>query len=352
MVQTGLVAELIGRPLLVNVTSPVSWARDHVGSARERARAEAATRLGVDVVEVRSDFRTAWDLGFSARDGCSLGVHELSDLLLYHGAMAAVAAATGSSHSFMASEADIQYNGARDGKVILHPEFLSSAVTQTALDALLRRFGLGKSSLTYPLHMPYVQRLLLGRYRELADLQFSCWQAPEGSQACSACLKCVQIALVTLAERLSPRTVGIEPVRVLRALGDWRLDTARPSGWPTLNESRVARHHIVRSLQQLPTHAAESIIRSDPRDGADVELAEALAVFARLRAEALAWTLPPEPGYVGGFFDFIRPDLRAPLGAIFDQHFPRSPPGEFAPMVARSKALARWISAPLATGAV
>jgi hypothetical protein len=352
LVQTGLVAELTERPLLVSVTSPVPWARDHVGAARERARAEVAKRLRVDVVEVQSDFRTAWDLGFSARDGCSLGVHELSDLLLYHGVMAAVAAATGSAHSFMASEADIQYNRARDGEVILHPEFLSSAVTQSALDALLRGFGLGKSSLTYPLHMPYVQRLLVSRYGELADLQFSCWRAPEGSQACSACLKCFQIALVTLGEGLSPRAVGIDPIRVLCAFGDWPLDTERPAGWPILDDFRTARHHIVRILQQLPTDAAESVMLSEPRDRADAQLGEALAIFARLRAEALAWAIPAEPGYIGGFFDFMRPDLREPVRAIFDQHFPRAREAEFAPIVARAKALARWISEPLAMGQV
>jgi len=95
LVLAALLAELTERPLLVTTTSPVAWARDHVGVARERARAEMARLMPVDVIEVRSDFRTCWDLGFSARDGCTLGVHELSDLPLYQAATMAAAAASG-----------------------------------------------------------------------------------------------------------------------------------------------------------------------------------------------------------------------------------------------------------------
>jgi hypothetical protein len=109
LVLTALLAELIESPVAVTITSPVAWARDHVGAARDRARSELTRRLGVETIEVRSDFRTSWEMAFSAREGCSLGVHELSDLPLYHGVLAAVAAARGLGGIFMASEADIQY---------------------------------------------------------------------------------------------------------------------------------------------------------------------------------------------------------------------------------------------------
>ena len=162
----------------------------------------------------------------------------------------------------MASEADCQYNIARDGHVIQHLEFVGCAVTQAALDALLSRFGMRQGSLTYPLHMPLVQGLLLRRYRALADLQFSCWQAPEGAQACSACGKCFQIALVTLAEGVSPREVGIDPVRVLCAFGDWRLDAPPSHTGPALHEVRSPRHHMVRCLQE-DTHQPNRVDRGE-----------------------------------------------------------------------------------------
>jgi hypothetical protein len=347
LVLTALLAELTERPLLVTTTSPVPWARDHVGSARERARVEIARRLPVDVIEVRSDFRTSWDLDFASREGCRLGVHELSDLPLFQSAMVAVAAASGVTRTFLASEADIQYNTAREGKVILHPEFLSCAVTQQALDALLRTFGLRMGSLSYPLHMPQVQALLLRRYRNLADLQFSCWRAPEGEQSCSACPKCFQVALVTLAEGTSPRAVGIDLVQLLTAFGDWRLDTPAAHRGPRLHQVRSARHHIIRCLQAVPTERVASILEEDPIDNGSERLGEALAVYARLRADALALSVPPAPGYIAGFLDAVDPDLREPLRAIFDQHFSPAPQHEFADVVGRSRALATWIAEPL-----
>jgi hypothetical protein len=344
---SALLAELTERPLLVSTTSPVPWARDYTGVGRDRALAEIVKRLPVDVIEVRSDFRSCYRMNFAARDGCTLGTHLLSDVPLFQAATIAVAAAAGARRTFMASEADCQYNTARDGHVIQHVEFVSSAATQAALDALLSGFGLRQGSLTYPLHMPLVQGLLLRRYRALADLQFSCWQAPDGAQACSACAKCFQIALVTLAEGVSPRELGIDPVRVLCAFGDWRLNTPATHAGPRLHETRSSRDHLVRCLQELPTSRVESILTSDALARQDARLGEAFAVYARLRADALSLSTPPALGYVAGFLEMIDADLRGPLRAIFDEHFSPAPAREFAGMLERSQALAGWIAEPL-----
>jgi hypothetical protein len=342
-----LLSELTDRPLLVTTTSPVNWARDHVGEARARTLREVARRLPVETIEVRSDFRTCWELAFSSRDGCRLGVHELSDLPLYQGVTAAVAAARGVGRAFMATEAEQQYNIERDGKLVLHREFLSSAVIQSALDAFLHRCGLRQGSLTYGLHMPHVQALLLRRYPELASLQFSCWQASAGRQACSVCGKCLQIALVTMAEGLSPSAVGIEPVRTLYASAQRRLDAPRPDAGPVLHAVRTPIDHGVRLLQKVPTDRVASILRADPEARQDPRLGEALAVYARLRANALGVDVPEAPGYIGEMFEFVHSDLRRPLQAIFDQYFTPAPDDEFAGMAARARGLAGWISEPL-----
>jgi hypothetical protein len=342
-VLAAIAAELSERPLLVSVTSPVPWARDHLGAARDRARAEIAQRLPVEAIEVCSDFRSCWELGYSARAGCTLGVHELSDLPLYHAALGAVAAASRRGSCYLASEADIQYNAFRDGALVLHREFMSCAVTQAAIDALVRPFGLRHGSLIYPLHMPQVQALLLRRYRQLADLQFSCWKASPGEQACSGCGKCLEIALVTLAEDVSPRRVGIDPIKVLCSYRDWQLDAALRKRDPGLHQRRSPLHHTVRALQRRSTEEVASILAGEP----DHRRREAIAVYDRMRSEALEQAPPPEPGYVTDFLELVQAGLRRPLEAILAEHFEPTDEAEFAAMANRAQALADWITGPL-----
>jgi 7-cyano-7-deazaguanine synthase in queuosine biosynthesis len=345
LVLAGLAAELTERPLLVAITSPVPWANDHVGAGRDRALREIPKRLAVDLHDVSSDFRTSWELGFSTLDGCSLGVHEVSDLPLYQAATIAVAAASGVGTCMMASEADIQYNAARGRRLLLHREFPSCSVTQDALNALLSQFGMHQASLTYPLHMAQVQGMLLRRFRAIAELQFSCWQAPPDRQWCSSCEKCFQIAMIMLAEGLSPTAVGLDPVSVLCANANYSLE---PTGKvPRLHERRTSRDKIVRAFQSVPTETAAALISGHLETVTDNRVGEALAVYARLRAEALAKTVLPEPGYVTSFLDLIRCDLRAPLESIVAQHFPATAEPEFKAMSKRAQALSIWITAPL-----
>ncbi len=346
-VLAALAAELTNRPLLVMITSPVPWARDHVGVARDVARAEIVKRLPVELVEVSSDFRTAWELSFSQRDGCGLGVHEVSDLPLFQASLAAVAAMAGIRRCLMASEADAQYNISSGDRVLLHRDFMYSAVTQGALDALLRRWGIRQGSLTYPLHIPQVEGLLLRRYRKLADLQFSCWQAPDGMQACSACPKCSEIALVALAEGVSPRKVGIDPIRAIEYFADRRVDTRWSEPEPPIHEHRAPQHHVVQAVQATSSQRVAEILAKDaPANGAE-RVGEALAIYARLRAEALALTVPPAPGFITDFLDFVPPDLRQPLGSILAEHFPATSEPEFEAMAKRARALTAWIAEPL-----
>jgi hypothetical protein len=342
-----LASELTDRPLLVTITSPVPWARDHVGDARERALSGIRQQLAVDSLEVRSDFRTAWDLGFPARDGCSLGTHELSDLPLYYGAMAAIAAAEGGGRCLLASEADIQYNAAGQGGTIQHREFLSSAPVQQALDALLGRFGVRQGSLTFPLHMPQVLALLLSRYPALFELQFSCWQAPPGKQACSACPKCFQIAMIALAQGVSPLRAGIDPVDVLCAFTGWRPDSRSVHVVPALHADRSSRDHVVLALRDTPTERVAAILDRDDRTRRSERRGEALAVYTRMRAQALVLSPAPAAGYVEPFLEFVQRDLREPLRAVLAEHLDAFDDPVLAAMAARSRALASWIAAPL-----
>jgi hypothetical protein len=347
LVLSGLASELTPRPLLVMITSPVPWANDHIGDARRRALSEISRRLPVLGLEVSSDFRTSWELGFSTQDGCQLGVHEVSDLPLYQGVVWAVAAATGSGRCLMASEADLQYNAEGEDHVILHREFPSCAATQSALDEVVRQLGLRQGSLTYPLHMPQIQGMLVRRYRKLAELQFSCWQAPPDRQACSACSKCLQIALIMLAEGLSPRAVGIDPVRVLCAFPDFDLEK-KPADWvPTLHERRISLDHVVRALQSVSAAHAAALIADGAGQSSDGSVGQAHAIYARLRADALRQTMAPEPGYITDFLDLVHSDLRRPLESILARHFAPTSEPEFKAMSKRAQALSAWISQPI-----
>jgi hypothetical protein len=343
---TALLCELGGRPLLVTATSPVHWSRDEVGSERDHLLREIRRRLPVELVEVTSDYRSCWNPFFAERDGCELPVNQLTDLPFFQAVTMAVGAASGASRLFMASEADCQYSLRRQGRMVLHREFAGSASFQRSLDVLLSGFGLSQGSLTYPLHMRLVQGLLLRRYRELAELQFSCYQAPEGQRACGECQKCLQIAIVTLAEGVSPRELGIDPVHVLCAFAEAPPLIASDPAAGTLHETRRPGHQLLEALQQLGADEVAGIIAAGGQAG-DPRLGAALAGYERMREEALSAGAMRTPGFIPGFLEMVDPQLRGGLRAILEQHYSVEAGEEFAGILERSQGLTRWLSEPL-----
>jgi hypothetical protein len=193
------------------------------------------------------------------------------------------------------------------------------------------------------LHAAQVQALLLRRYRPLADLQFSCYRAPEGERACSQCAKCFGIALVALGEGVSPRTVGIDPLEALMAYADWHLADP-PGGGSFVTMSGLWTARVVRVLQRRSTHEVAATLAGEPHS----RVREALAVYARLRAESLAQTVQPEQGYLTAFLGLVRSDLRVPLEHILAQHFEPTSGREFTALAKRVEALTDWITEPLA----
>jgi hypothetical protein len=344
LVQSALLAELVDRPLLVTTSSPVGWANDHTNAARSRTLAQIADRLPVTLVEVQSDFRSCWDNGYSIRQGTLLTVNELCDVLLYQAVAVAAAAASGISRSFLASEADLQYNASRRGNVILHGHFASAAVVQSAVDVVLSPFGLHLSSLTYPLHMQHVEALLWRRYRHLADLQVSCWQATGASQACSRCSQCLEVALVILDEGFSPRVAGIDPAEVICAFAEPQRDP-RVERRPPLHPNRSGNDKITRILQRTPPERIASMLSADGVEAGRLD--SVLDAYSKLRARAFERFALPDPGYIGGFLEMIDPKLRDGVRRIFDQYFEPADEREYAPTVGRARSLARWIAAPL-----
>jgi hypothetical protein len=349
LLQAALLAQLTERPLLVTTTSPVLWANDHLGAARRRALSQITQRLAVELVEVRCDFRAGFDNSYPSRHGCALTVNELCDVALYQAVTLAAASARGCSRAFLASEAELQYNAPAAGRVIQHGHFTCSSATQMALSAMLEPFGLRLGSLLYPLHMHQVQALLWRCHRELADLQFSCWLADGGQQACSRCGQCLIIALAILAEGFSPTPAGIDPAALFEAFADPPPPAAPGQTPPRLHPRRSNRDHFRRTVAAITPERLSEILAADPLLAGTPRLARAIDAYRRLRARVGDAFAPPAPGYIEGFIELIDADLRAPLRATLASNFAPDD-GEFDEIVSRARSLARWTAYPLRAG--
>jgi hypothetical protein len=348
LVQLALLTELGERPIAVATTSPLPPMQDHLTARRRALMAEVVRRRDVELIEVRSDFRTAWSNDFAREVGHRVSINEITDTFLYLSAALAVAWVRGAPRVFLASEAELQETSLRDGVVVQHPHFMYSAVTQRALDALLARVGLRHGSTNYPLRSGQVQRLLWTRYPDLRDLQYSCWRVGPDDATCSACSQCLRIALSALAAGGSPAEMGIDLRKLLLAMRDWA--PGAPSGADLPDDRvRAALHgQVVRELTAVaPRTVARRLIGGDPRRVLDPGLLRALRAYRALRRRLGAQGAPPALGYRRAYLALVDERYRDRLSAIFDGAFRAADADEDAAALARTRALADWIAAPL-----
>jgi glycosyltransferase involved in cell wall biosynthesis len=345
LVQAGLLAELGEHPTLVTVTAPLPGSYDHQTARRREVLGQIEKRGPFEHVEVVSDLRASWDNGFAARYG--VGVTELTDTLLYLAAALAVAAARGARLVLIASEADVQESIKLAGQVVQHAHFMYSAATLRALSALFGSFAIG--SLTSSLHQFQVQRLLAERYPELRDLQCSCWLVGPEEAACSRCEKCLITALSLVTSDVSPAAAGIDLLTLLEACEQrevgkpWLSTIATP---PHEEYLRTREAHVTRCLVAITTDQMSALI-----DNADPRAAGALASYQRLRDQALAAEVEPEPGFNADYLELVDESVRDGLRSILDEHFLPAPPQTYADQLRNAVALSDWIAAPLRAGA-
>jgi len=349
LVQAGLLAELTARPLLVTTTSPMPETHDHVTPRRRYVLAEIARRRDITYVEVESDFRACWANGYPYDLGYKVAVNELTDTLLYFGATLATAVTLGISHLFLASETEVQQNGEWAGRVIQHPHFMYSAVTQRALQALLRPAGVRYGSLTSPLHSDQVQGLLWTRYKDLRDLQYSCWQVGPGQSACSACQQCLRLAMCALALGDTPRTMDVDLTRLLWAQRGWRpldLDDEGQAPLPGPLVQISLENQTCRFLRATPLSRVARVLAAEGfANLAHPRTFLALLAYARLRHRAA--DVGPAPGFREGFLPLIDPLLRDRVASIFREHYPAEPHAAYAAVLERSHRLVSWITEPV-----
>jgi perosamine synthetase len=349
LTQTALLQELGVTPLLVTVTSPREGSHEHETTRRKDVMGEVVRRRGVELVEVRSDLRSAWkNDAVAAEHGVS--VSEVSDTFLFLGAALAVGAARGARAVYLASEAELSETARIGGAIVQHKHYMCGGATQRALDALLEPSGIRHGSVTSPLPQWQVQRLLGARYGDLRDLQYSCWLMPGDGAACSRCGECLTVGLNLMADGVPPSAAGIDVATLLRENADWRPGASvaryarlRQAGVPLPNESvaLASDEQRVRCLAALTPERVSRFLSA----GDDSEAV--LGAYAGMRANALEQGVTPEPGYRHAYLELVDPTLRHGLEAILDEHFARDLAAEHDASVRRVVTLGDWIAAPL-----
>lgn len=213
LVQTGLLCELTTKPLLVNTCSPMPPLIDHESPFRQRALDEIRRRRDVELVVVKSNLRSIWPHYEAPHQlGYKISMGQLGDPYLVTATTLAVAASRGIRSFTLATELDEGLSEEYHGRLAFYDFNIAYAPPMlTVIDRLAKRFGMNFSSLLLPFNHFQVQKLLRKRYSDLAHLQISCFFMEKASeQSCSHCLKCIRGALLLLAMREDPRTIGID----------------------------------------------------------------------------------------------------------------------------------------------
>jgi hypothetical protein len=351
LLQAGLLAELTQKPLLITTTSPMQGKTDHTAARRFQCFSQIQSRKNVELIEVRSDYRTILDNEFSARLGYGFAINEICDTFLYTASLIAAGVASGATHLFMASEAEVQENAEINGVTIQHKHFMYSTATQRAIDALLAEHGISYGSLTSPLHnYSQVQTLLWTRYQEISDLQFSCWRLKENEAACSKCSSCFLNALCALAAGGNPQRMGIDLVDLFTAMKDWNPRPPTADNVPLLPTRIQAPKNDRQTLwfiQQVPMRRVMHLLAGRrPARPFPEKMRVALKSYAQLRKRMMALPRAQSTGYRPGFLKQVDPLLREKVAAIYAGHFQPEPEEDYSGILNRSESLADWICEP------
>lgn len=350
LLHVGLLRELGVPTVAVATTSPLPGLHDHETPRRRAVLDAIGARGDLELVEVASDLRGAVDNDALRRLGWDVSLNEVADTHLYLAAALVVAWVRGSPRVLLASEAELQEMAVVAGCTVQHPHLMYSAATQRAIDGLLGRWGVAHGSLTYPLRSEHVQLLLWSRYRDLRDLQYSCWRVGLDEATCSACSQCLRIALGVLAAGGDPADIGIDLVRLMLAQRDWA--PSPPSGRDLPDDRVKASLHgqVVRHLAGPVTTArmARRMVPSRPLGVWDRDVRSAIGAYRGLRRRVRRAAVDTEPPpYRRGFLDLVEPGLREGLTTVYDSALVGGDPADDSDDRDRIEALAAWMTAPL-----
>jgi hypothetical protein len=331
LLQAALLFELTERPLLVATTSPMPPFSDHETARRREVFDAIQERRNPVFVEVVSDLRSNWDNEFAHKQGYLVAVNELSDTFLYMANLLAAGAALGRTRLFLASETEVQENAEIAGRIVQQKHFMYSAATQRALARYLEPYGFRFGALIWPLYSTQVQQLLWARYPDLCDLQYSCWRVQPGQKTCNRCEQCFRIAMTALVNGHNPERMGIDLDSIIAYAPEWaRLEIAEH------------RRKLVGGMIKRITvfRLAAIIARYQPSRLLTKSTLRMLVRYQRLRSNFSALPDAPDLGVREAFFDWLDPDLRDRLTAIYMSHFPSEPRSEHLGVFERSRILA------------
>jgi hypothetical protein len=338
LVQAAVLAELGLRPTLVTTTSACPPLEDERTERRAFVLRETADRLDVPLAEVRSNARALWCNGNSARLGFPLPITGMTDTHLFFASTLIAGVATGATHLFLASEADVQTNAIRDGRMVQITHYMYSVVTQAGLSALLAPWNLRYSSVISPLFNSQVQRLLWTRYPALADLQYSCWRTREHQSNCNECSQCLRVVMGILAAGADPRTARFDSDRVLARASEWFPKRAAPSALPDAHTTARLTLQLIETVRAIDPSVARAALGDTGFDA----------------FRAFAHRLSVEPvGAVGmrpAFGAFLDPVVRDGALGIYRQAFPGDASDDDLETAARTSAAIDHITEPLVRG--
>jgi hypothetical protein len=349
LLQAALLFELTERPLLVTTTSPMPPLSDHETARRREVFVAIQERRNPVFVEVVSDLRSNWDNGFAHKQGYRVAVNELSDTFLYMASLLAAGAALGRTRLFLASEAEVQENTEIAGRIVQHMHFMYSAATQRALARYLEPYGFRFGALTWALYSTQVQRLLWARYPDLCDLQYSCWQVQPGQKTCSRCEQCLRIAMTALVDGQNPERMGIDLDSIIAYAPEWaRLPF--PSLPHRISFAGHQRKQVGAMIKRTSVFQLAAIIARHQWSRLLTKSTwRTLVRYQRLRRDFTALPDAPELGVREAFLDWLDPDLRDRLTAIYLSHFPRESRSEHLGVFERSHILAERARSKLDT---
>jgi len=349
LLQAALLKELVDELILVTTTSPMAPHEDHVTPRRRYVLSESSRRLGVRLVEVTSNYRALWGLGYAANLGYPLAVSELSDNFLYFASLLVSGVALRATHLFYASEAEVQMNAASEAGVVQITQFMYSTITQQALQELLAPLDISFTSLTSPLHNNQVQRLLWTRYTAVSDLQYSCWLVKADEAACNACSQCLRIAVTALEAGGDPRRMGIDLSKLFRATRDWRPKRLGPSqALPNDVITADLTDQLVYNIRNVSAwRLLRTLLQRDIRNIFSMRTWNAVIWYLYLRFRSAAHPAVKRPGYRAGFLRLVDELCRERAGAIYAAAFDEEPVSAYAPILTRNAEAVEYIREPL-----
>lgn len=346
LVQAGLLREMGVPTSLVNTVSARPGTHDHDSQRRSRTISYFEASAWGDMIRVWSDIRSCFDNDYPHHRATGIKFNEVADCPIYASLALPVAWYHNREYVLLASEWEISKIDRTSRSLVPHKYAMYSIPTFAGVDAVWRTlFGIGYSSLLFPLPIFCVQALLCRRYEDLLPLQDSCWRTDGVQDYCNECTKCLLTAVVLMAYRIPPDELGIDVTRLFDPRG-----SLMQSGYP--REEYFAQMRLF----DTPRHAASLI---DPQWAARLfrkRGTSGYGLMQRWRAwrSFLAWrerTADPNAAHIAlpkpDYFRYVPDAYKGAVREIVGQVFPDADARDFSDQLERIDEAIQYVRAPM-----